>query len=87
MFPEISRLSEMFLPLKFSFLSPEHPPIVIKRFFENEMSELYLWDMHSLMSVLHGRIQVVEKENNSVPEVLENLELVTRCLRKGRMKT
>ena len=29
--------------------------------------------MHSSMSVFHGRIQVVERENNSVAEVLENL--------------
>ena len=32
--------------------------------------------MHSLMSMFHGHIQVVERENNSVAEVLENLELV-----------
>ena len=32
--------------------------------------------MQSLMSVFNGRIQVVERENNSVAEVLENLELV-----------
>ena len=70
----------MFLPLKSYFLSQEHPPIAIKRFFENEISELYLWHMHSLMSVFYGRIQVVERENNSVTEVLENLELVRKVL-------
>ena len=32
------------------------------------------------MSVFHGRIQVVERENNSVAEVLENLELVHKVL-------
>ena len=70
----------MFSPLKSYFLSQEHPPIVIKRFFENEMSELYLWHMHSLTSMFHRRIQVVEKANNSVAEVLENLELVHKVL-------
>ena len=40
LFPGISRLLEMFSPLKSYFLSQEHPPIVIKRFFENKMSEL-----------------------------------------------
>ena len=70
----------MFSPLKSYFLSEEHPPIVIKRFFENEMNELYLWHMHSLMSVFHGRIQVVERENNSVAEMLENLELLHKVL-------
>ena len=56
LFSEILRLLEMFSPLKSYFLSQEHPPLVIKRFFENKMSELYLWHMHSLMFVFHGRI-------------------------------
>ena len=30
--------------------------------------------MHSLMSVFQGRIQMVERENNPVAEVLENFE-------------
>ena len=87
LFPGISRSLEMFSPLKSYFLSQEHPLIVIKRFFENEMRKLYLWHMHSLMSMFHGRIQVVERANNSVAEVLENWELVDKCLWKGRMKT
>ena len=41
LFPGISRLLEMFSSLKSYFLSQNHPPIVIKRFFENEMSELF----------------------------------------------
>ena len=32
------------------------------------------------MSVFHGRIQVVERENNSIAEVLENLKLVYKVL-------
>ena len=36
--------------------------------------------MHSLMSVFHERIQMDERENNSVAEVLENLELVHTVL-------
>ena len=32
------------------------------------------------MSVFHGRIQVVERESNSVAEVLKNLELVHKML-------
>ena len=36
--------------------------------------------MHSLMSAFRGRIQVIERENNSVAEVLENLELVHKML-------
>ena len=80
LFPGISRLLEMFSPLKSYFLSQEHPPIVIKRFFVNEISELCLWHMHLLMSVFHERIQVVEREYNSVAEVLKNMELVHKVL-------
>ena len=36
--------------------------------------------MHSLISVFYGRIQAVERENNSVAEVLENLEVVYKVL-------
>ena len=44
------------------------------------MSELHLWRMHSLMQMFYERIQVVERVNNSVAEVLENLELVHKVL-------
>ena len=44
------------------------------------MRELYLWHMHSLMSVFHRRIQVVKRENNSVAEVQENLELIHKVV-------
>ena len=70
----------MFSTLNSYFLSQEHPPTVIKRFFENEMSEIYLSHLHSLMSVFPGHIQVVERENNSIAEVLENLEPVHKVL-------
>ena len=36
--------------------------------------------MHSLTSVFHGRIQMVERENNSAAEALENLELAHKVL-------
>ena len=84
LFPGISRLLKMFSPFKPYFLSQEHPPIVIKRFFESGMSELYIWHMRSLMSVFHKRIQVVERENNFVAEAKENLELVHKVLVKRK---
>ena len=52
----------------------------MKRFFEDGMSELYLWHMHSLMSVFNRINQVVERANNSVAEVLENMEIVHKML-------
>ena len=36
--------------------------------------------MHSQMSMFHGRIQVLERANNFVAKVLENLELVQKVL-------
>ena len=36
------------------------------------------------MSVFHGHIQEIERENNSVAEVLENLELVHKVLVKRK---
>ena len=80
LFPGITRLIEMFLPVKSFFLSQEHPPTIIKQFFENEMSEIYLWHLHSLMSVFHTHIQIVEKANNSVVGVLTSLESIHEIL-------
>jgi hypothetical protein len=42
---------------------------MIKTFFENEMSEIYLWHMQFIMSVFQSHIQEIEKENNFVVEV------------------
>lgn len=80
LFPGITRLIEMFPALQSFFLSQEQPPTVIRKFFENEMSEIYLWHMHSLMAVFHTHIQTIEKESNSVVEVLRNLESVCKVL-------
>ncbi|KAK1879484.1 Catalase isozyme 1 [Dissostichus eleginoides] len=69
LFPGIERMIQMFPALKAFFLSQQKPPIVIKKFFENEFSEIYLWHMHSLMSAFHTHIQDLEKEKNSIMEV------------------
>ena len=41
-FPGLTRLIQMYLPLKSYFLSIDEPPKVIKQFFENEISEVYV---------------------------------------------
>ncbi|CAM2108112.1 unnamed protein product [Caretta caretta] len=51
----------------------DKPPTVLKTFFEYELSEIYLWHMHSLMSVFQTYIQEIERERNSVVEVLKSL--------------
>ena len=86
LFPGITRLMEIFLPVKSFFLSQEHPPTIIKQFFENEMSEIHLWHLHSLMSVFHTHIQTVERPSNSVAEVLTNLESIQKMLEERKNK-
>ncbi|KAJ4928326.1 hypothetical protein JOQ06_016118 [Pogonophryne albipinna] len=51
----------------------QKPPIVIKKFFENEFSEIYLWHMHSLMSAFHTHIQDMEKEKKSIMEYMSGV--------------
>jgi hAT family C-terminal dimerisation region len=64
------------------FLSRDKPPTVIRNLFENDLSELYLWHMHSLMSVFQSHIKIIERENNSLLEVmicLKSVQSVLRC--------
>lgn len=54
--------------------------MIIKGFFENPFSEIYLWHMHSLMSVFHNHIQEMERENNSIMEVKKILSSIHNIL-------
>jgi hypothetical protein len=69
----ISRIIHMFPALKSFFLSQAKPPEMVKTFFENEMSEMYSWNMQFIMCVFQSHILETEKENNSVVEVLRVL--------------
>jgi hypothetical protein len=70
----------MFQALKSYFLSQEKPPIVIKRFFEHEFNKIYLRQMHSLMSAFQLHTQRIERERNSVMEVLDSLNSIKNIL-------
>ena len=80
LFPGITRLIQMFPALKSFFLSQDKPPTIIKAFFEHEFSEIYLWHMHSLLIVFQCHIQEIERENNSVVEVLKSLKSICSTL-------
>ena len=80
LFPGIERLLQMFPALKSFFLSQEKPPVVIKKFFEDDFSEIYLWHMHSLMSVFHSHILEMERRDNSIVEVRNILNKVHTML-------
>ena len=61
-------------------LSQEKTPAVIRKFFEDDLSEVYLWHVHSLMSEFHSNIAEIERENNSLLEVINCLKSVQSVL-------
>ncbi|KAG8146513.1 hypothetical protein E2320_013667 [Naja naja] len=80
LFPGITTLLQMHSALKSFFLGQSNPPTVLKSFFEHEFSELYLWHMHSLMNAFHLHIEEMERENNSLLEVMKTLDSVHTIL-------
>lgn len=67
----------MYEPLKQYFLSTHCVPITLKYFFENELSEVYLFIAHSLMSIFQTKIEDIEKEKNSVLDIKKNPRIHT----------
>ncbi|XP_070622768.1 uncharacterized protein [Erythrolamprus reginae] len=80
LFPGITKLLQMHSALKSFFLGQSNTPTVLKTFFEHEFGELYLWHMHSLMNAFHLHIEEMERENNSLVEVMKTLESVHTIL-------
>lgn len=70
LFPAVERILKMYLPLKEYFLTTPQVPTTIKAFFENELAESYLFFVHSLMSVFQSQIAKIERENNSVMDIV-----------------
>jgi hypothetical protein len=68
--------------LKSYFLSQNQIPIEIKSFFEDPLNENYLWFIYSLMYIFHSKIEIMEKENNSIWEILYVLLLVENARTK-----
>lgn len=81
LFPAVERILKLFPALKDYFLSQSKPPQIIQKFFENPCSEIYLWFTHSLMSVFQNSMASIEKEENSVLEVVMIIERILRLLR------
>ncbi|KAK9391302.1 hypothetical protein NXF25_018632 [Crotalus adamanteus] len=80
LFPGITKLLQMHSALKSFFLGQSNLPTVLRSFFEHEFSELYLWHMHSLMNAFHLHIEEMERENNSIVEVMRTLDSVHTIL-------
>ena len=86
LFPGISRLLEMFSSLKFYFLSQKHPLVVIKRFFENEMSELYLGICTHECPCFMDVFKWLREKTIPSQKFSKIWSWFIKCLWKGRMK-
>lgn len=80
LFPAIERLLKVYDALKSYFFSQDQCPVHIKKFFEDEFTEPYLWVTHSLMHVFHTNIKNIEKKESSIIEVVIDLENVREKL-------
>lgn len=74
LFPGLTRLLQMFPALKSYFSSIDKPPVILKNFFSNELAELYLWHMHSFVSIFHKNIEKMERSKNSIIEITTALQ-------------
>ncbi|XP_026821678.1 uncharacterized protein LOC113560102 [Rhopalosiphum maidis] len=86
LFPAINRLLQIYPTLQSYFLSQNQIPIAIKSFFENPLNESYLWFIHSLMYVFHSKIEIMEKENNSIWEISSILLSVENALHERKQQ-
>jgi len=80
LFPAVEKILKMYPALKGYFLSQptRSVPTIIQKFFEDELSELYLFVLHSNMFIFHVRISELERENDSAIEVIQVIDSV--CL-------
>lgn len=85
LFPAIERLIKIFPALK-SFLSQDKSPAVLKKFFSDSLTEIYLLHLHSLMCVFHSHIESIEREKNSVLEILNILSDMHNILQERKMQ-
>lgn len=81
LFPAIEKILKIYPALKLYFLSQPKIPVLIRQFFENELSETYLWFVHSNMHVFHIKIAQLERENSSVVEVSNIINSVSSMLK------
>ncbi|XP_066486947.1 MAX gene-associated protein isoform X3 [Tiliqua scincoides] len=80
LFPAIHRILETYEDLQSYFLSLPRPPKILKTFFTAKLSKAYLWHLHSLMSVFHDSIKDIQKERNSIVDIMNILENVSSQL-------
>lgn len=62
LFPAIEKILKIYPALKDYFLSESKVPILLKKFFSDDLAETYLWFVHSNMSLFHTKVASIEKE-------------------------
>lgn len=80
LFPAIERILKLYPALRSYFLSESGVPRILKDFFKDEFSELYLSLVHSLMNVFHTTINDLEKEHNCLLDIVRIQNSVSKCL-------
>ena len=78
----VERIITIFEALKSYFNSEEKPPKILIDFFNNPLSEAYLFLIHSFQYLLSTNIKKIEKRENSVIEVLSILNDLVKCVKE-----
>lgn len=80
-YPAINRILEVYPALKSYFLSQDTCPHILTKFFENVLSEALLFFVHSIMFVFYEKIRDLEREDNSIIEIMNILNSVNNILK------
>ena len=86
LYPSLSRMIQMYPAIMQSyFLSIDKQPVLLKHFFKNLLSKLYLKHLQSFVAVFHKHVQNIEQSKISLVEVVANLNSVkTIILERNR---
>lgn len=79
--PAVEKILKIYPALKEYFLTQDKFPLLLKNFFFDDFSELYLWFIHSNMSLFHAKIASIERENNSIVEVITLIHSLKEALK------
>ena len=72
----------MYPALQSYFMSIDRPPVVLKRFYESSLSELYLKHLQSFVAVFNEQVQNIERSKASVIEVRSCLDVVKSTIKE-----
>ena len=86
LYPSLSGIIHMYPAIQSYFLSIDKPPVLLKHFFENSLSELYLKHLQSFADVFHKHVQNIEQSKISLVEVVANLNSVKTIILQRKSK-